>query len=146
MDLNEITTLIDLKENCITSILNEHGGLHISERIYTPTYARSVFSYKLLMLAVLKSPSLYKRLINHYNCENGFTTIPKDLYHRLKPISTALHQRFMVQMTEMNKFVLSSSQLVNLIATYSHSIPPYIRDYDIDYSNTNIHRVDPMDA
>ena len=145
LDLNEIRTLIDRKENCVTNVLNEDGGLLISERIYTPAYARSMFSYRLLMKAVHKSPSLYRRLVNHYNGESGFTTIPKDVYHKLKPASTALHQRFLVQMTDVNDYVLSPPQLVNIVASYSGSIPPYTRDYQIDYSNLNIQRVDLMD-
>ena len=140
-----MASLIDLKEKCTTNIINERGGLLNSERIYSPIYARSVLTNRMVKLAVLKSPSLYRRLINHYNSESGFRTIPKEIYHKLQPVSAVLNERFMTLMRGSDKFLLSSSQLVNLIASYSQSIPPYIRNYDIDYSNLNIERVKLLD-
>ena len=51
----------------------------------------------------------------------------------------------MNQITDINEFVLLSSQLVNIISSYSQSIPPYTRDYDIDYSNLHVARIDLLD-
>ena len=137
--------LIGLKEYCVANIQNDCGDLLLSERIYTPLYARCVFSYKLLMMSVHKSPSLYRRLVNHYNAESGFITVSKDLYHQLKPIVASLHSRFKARVMHMDRAVLSASRLVSIIASYSQSIPPYVRDYEIGYTNINIQRVDLLD-
>ena len=74
----------------------------VSDRIFTPAYAKGVYAHNLLNRAALKSHTLYKRLVTPYNKESGYVTLPLVNFRRYRFVSAFLYFKFKEKLGAMH--------------------------------------------
>ena len=117
----------------------------VSERIFTPSYAKGVYAYKLLNQAALQSNTLYKRLVNHYNEESGFVTVPLSKFRQYRFASAFLYFKFKQKLGAIQGNSLVAFLLVKKISEFSLTIPPYLHNFKMEYLNEDVNRIDLRD-
>ena len=119
LNLSKTRQLIGLQEFCVTNTLDDDGRLIDSERIFTPSYAKGVFAYRLLNQASLKSHKLYKRLVNHNNEESGFITVPLSKFRHYRFVSSFLYFMFKDKLKDIRDNSIEAFRLVKKISEYN---------------------------
>ena len=143
--MSNIKQQIGEKEFCIVNTEDDHGHMMVSDRIFTPDYAKGVYAYNLLNRAALKSPRLYKRLVTYFNKESGFVTLPLNIFRQYRFVSAFLYFKFKETLGAIHGTSLIAFYLVKRISKYCLTISPYIHNFRIKYSNEEVCRIDALD-
>ena len=88
---------------------------------------------------------LYKKLVNHYNNESGFVTVPLNNFKCYRFVSAFLYFRFKQQLGAVPGSSVVAFVLVKKISELSLTIPPYLHNYKIAYTNEDVLRTDVLD-
>ena len=144
--MSKIKQQIGEQEFCIINTEDDQDHMMVSDRIFTPDYAKGVYAYNLLNRAALKSPRLYKRLVTYFNKESGFVTLPLNIFRQYRFVSSFLYFKFKEILGGIHGTSLIALYLVKRISEYSLTIPPYIHNFIMEYSNEEVCRIDALDS